>query len=255
MYSELKDKVAVVTGAGSNLGREIALTFARAGAKIVAADIDGVIAGETCRLAQSSEAMSFAVDMANGSQVRQMVDEIRAAKGGIDIFVNCAGITQYGRPSLADVEEEQFDRIIRINLKGVWLGMKNAIPPMVERGAGCIVNVASIDGLVGEAGMSIYAASKHGILGLTKSAALEYGPKGVRINAVCPSRLEGAMINPIRKEPSPEEKLAGDRYKNPASGRAGRHDELAATVIFLCSTGAGSIHGAAIPVDGGFTAS
>lgn len=254
MYPELKGQTAIVTGAGSNLGRAIALRFADAGCRIVAVDCDSERAAETCRLSNSADAMSFAVDVQSDRDVSGFVATLGQNGWGVDILVNCAGVTQRGRPALADVDEALFDLVVGVNLKGVFQMMKHILPLMVARGAGSIVNVASAAGLVGEPGMSIYSASKHGVIGLTKSAALEYGPKGVRINAVCPSRQDHLMINPGRRTLRPKEKKEADRLKNPASGRAGRADELAATVLFLCSIGAGNIHGAAIPVDGGYTA-
>ena len=172
----------------------------------------------------------------------------------IDIWINNAGLTQTGRPFITDVTEEVFDRIVRVNLKGVWLGMKNVLPHMVERGSGCIVNMSSVMGLVAAPGMAIYSATKHGVIGMTKAAALEYGPKGVRINAVCPSRMEGAMSSNSRDPKLVEERAAGTRAMNPANGRAGRSEEVAATIQFLCSNGASHIHGAAIPIDAAFTA-
>jgi NAD(P)-dependent dehydrogenase (short-subunit alcohol dehydrogenase family) len=256
VYAELAGKVALVTGAGSNLGRAAALALAKEGCRVAAVDLDVKTAASTCEIARASgqAASPFFADMGSAPDVTRMVGEVMAGMGRIDILVNCAGIPQYGRSFLADVDEVTFDQVMRVNVKGVWLSMKYVLPHMVAKGSGCIVNVASVMGLVAEAGLSIYATSKHGVLALTKAAALEYGPKGVRVNAVCPSRQENTMINPSRIIPDMEEKLAGDRYMNPASGRAGRAEELAATVMFLCSDGASNIHGAAIAVDGGFTA-
>ncbi len=256
MYAELNEKVVLVTGAGSNLGRATALAFAGEGCRVAAVDLDFRTATETCEMARAlgQAASPFFADMGSAADVMRAVNEVLVAMGQIDILVNCAGIPQYGRSFLADVDEETFDQVIRINVKGVWLGMKYVLPHMLSRGSGCIVNMSSVMGLVAEAGLSIYATSKHGVLALTKAAALEYGPKGIRVNAVCPSRQENTMINPSRIIPEREKKLAGDRYMNPASGRAGRAEEIAATIIFLCSNGAANIHGAAIAVDGGFTA-
>jgi NAD(P)-dependent dehydrogenase (short-subunit alcohol dehydrogenase family) len=256
MYPELAGKVAVVTGAGNNLGRAIALAFARSHADVAVVDIDAGAAEETCSIARREGfvAQPFVADLGVHADVEQLFQQIKQVMGSVDILINNAGVTQVGRPFLADVSEDLFDRIIRINLKGAWLGMKSAIPLMVAQGSGCIVNVASVMGLVAEQGIGIYAASKHGVVALTKAAALEYGPMGVRVNAVCPSRQSSAMLNPSGNVVDAEEKLAGDRKMNPASGRAGRPEELAATILFLCSNGASNIHGTAIPVDGGYTA-
>ncbi|HVV79785.1 MAG TPA: SDR family oxidoreductase [Pseudolabrys sp.] len=256
MYAELDGKVALVTGAGSNLGRATALALAKEGCRVGVVDLDLRTATATCETARAAgrAASPFFADMGNSEDVARMVDTVLGEMGRIDILVNCAGVPQYGRSFLADVDEKTFDQVMRVNVKGVWLAMKHVLPHMVAKGSGCVVSVASVMGLVAEPGLSIYATSKHGVLALTKAAALEYGPKGVRVNAVCPSRQENTMINPSRIIPDREKKLAGDKYMNPASGRAGRAEELAATVMFLCSDGASNIHGAAIAVDGGFTA-
>lgn len=254
MYEDFKDRTVVVTGAGSNLGRAVALHFAEAGSRLIAVDRDGALAAETCELSKSRQAVSRVVDVQSEAQVSDLAAAVRESHSKVDILVNCAGITQAGRPYLADVEEGLFDRIVAVNVKGVFLTMKHFIPAIIEGGGGSIVNVSSAAGLVGQVGMSIYSASKHAVIGLTKSAALEYGPKGVRINAVCPSRQTGLMMGTPKGAVPEAEVLEADRLKNPASGRAGRPEELAATVLFLCSSGAGNIHGTAIPVDGGFTA-
>jgi NAD(P)-dependent dehydrogenase (short-subunit alcohol dehydrogenase family) len=256
MYPELKGKVAVVTGAGSNLGRDIALAFAASGANIAAVDINLDSASETCALARAKghEAKAFQVDVGDSAAVGALVPRIVQDLGQIDIWINNAGLTQTGRPHVADVSEELFERLVRVNLKGVWLGMKAVLPHMVERGSGCIVNMSSVMGLVAAPGMAIYAATKHGVIGLTKAAALEYGPKGVRVNAVCPSRMEGAMSTNPQDPKVLQERMAGTRMMNPANGRAGRSEEVAATILFLCSNGASHIHGAAIPIDAAFTA-
>jgi NAD(P)-dependent dehydrogenase (short-subunit alcohol dehydrogenase family) len=223
---------------------------------VAVVDIDGDAAARTAAAARAEghQAHSFAADIGDATDVERLVDAITGQLGPIDIWVNNAGVTQVGRPFSADVTEALFDRIVRVNLKGTWLCMKAVLPGMVARGGGCIVNMASILGLVAERGMAAYAASKHGIIGLTKAAALEYGPQGVRINAICPSRQDGAMLNPQAVVLSPEEKREGDQRLNPASGRAGKPEEVAATILFLCSDGAANIHGAALAVDGGYTA-
>jgi len=254
-YPELRSKVTVVTGAGNNLGRAIALAFAATGARVAVVDINEELAESTCAIARESggDVKPYKTDIGATEEVEALMRRVREDLGPIDILINNAAVTQTGRPLLPDVPETLFDRIIQVNLKGVWLMMRQVIPAMVERGGGSIVNVSSIHGLVSDRGMSAYTASKHAVLGLTKAAALEWGPHGVRVNAICPSRQEGAMLNPSRSAKSLEEKLEGDRRMNPASGRAGRPEEVAATIMFLCSDGAANIHGAAIAVDGGYT--
>lgn len=256
MYPELKGKVAVVTGAGSNIGRAIALAFADAGAIVAAADLDPAAAAETAALAagRPGKALPYKTDISQKEDVAGLAGGVLSGHGRIDIWVNNAGVSQGGKSFLADIPEEVFDRVIGINLRGTWLCMKEILPHMVERGSGCIVNMASVMGLVAAAGQSVYATSKHGLLGLTKAASLEYGPQGVRINAVCPSRMEGAMGQKALDTASQEQRAAGVRMMNPASGRAGRAEEVAAAVLFLCSDGAANTHGAALTVDGGFLA-
>lgn len=259
IYPELKDRCVVVTGAGNNLGRVIARAFAAQGARVVACDIDGAAAEATCALIAGDGAAHAALpqraNVGDAESVASMVRSVLEAQGAVDIVVNCAGVTQTGRPRLADLDEALFDRLLKVNLKGPWLVMKAVIPHMARQpSGGIIVNVASVMGLVAEAGVGAYAASKHGVLALTKAAALEYGRLGIRVNAVCPSRQEGAMLNPGATEAERAARRQGEAEMNPASGRAGKPSEVAATILFLCSDGAANIQGAALPVDGGYTA-
>lgn len=253
-YPELTDSVVAVTGAGSNIGRAIALAFAEQGAKVVVCDVDRSSSEQTRQLIvdQGGQATVALADMSKAADVEKAVAQAIAQYGRIDVWINNAGITQSGRSHLSDVTEEQFDRIIAVNLKSVWLGMKCVIPQMLAQGAGSIVNVSSVRGFSGAAGGSIYSASKHGIIGLTKSAALEYGPRGIRINAACPGQQDGAMINPSAKDVA--DRAANALRMNPATGRPGRADEVAWAVLFLCSAGASNIHGVSLPIDGGFSA-
>lgn len=256
MKSEFESKVVLVTGGGSNLGRGIAMAFAAAGAKVYVLDNSAEHAEETCRLIQhqGGRATPAVIDVTDLVRVIGTVQSIVGNEGRLDILVNFAGIPQHDHIPLAEISEDQFDRIVNINLKGMWICMKAAIPHMLQQGSGCIVNASSIYGLMGGAGTAIYSTTKHAILGLTKSAALEYGPKGIRVNAVCPGRQTHTMR---RSEPkhasSAEARAESDRLMCPASHRAGTPEEVAGTVLFLCSSIAASTHGQAIAVDGGFS--
>jgi NAD(P)-dependent dehydrogenase (short-subunit alcohol dehydrogenase family) len=260
MYKELVGKTALVTGGGHNLGRTICQELLNSGVNVVVSDIRADLAEETAVLiardrgADGAKTSAMQLDIRDAASVGAVFGRIEGEFGGVDILVNNAAVTQAGRPLLPDIPDDLFHRIIMTNVVGTWHCMREAIPQMAERGEGYIVNISSVHGLISDIGMAAYTASKHAIIGLTKGAALEWGPKGVRINAVCPSRLDGAMLGKSRSTDDPVAKLEGDRRMNPASGRAGKPEEVAATVVFLCSRGAASIHGAALPVDGGYTA-
>jgi len=252
MAGQFDGKVALVTGAGSGIGQASAMAFAREGAKVVVADIV-VEGGEgTVRMIKKAggEAIFVKVDVSQAAAVEAMVNKTVENYGRLDYAHNNAGI-EGAMSSIVDCTEETWDNTININLKGVWLCMKYEIPQMLKQGGGAIVNTASIAGLVGSAGLPAYVASKHGVNGLTKAAALEYSKEGIRVNSVCPGAIRTPMIERILEE-TPE---MGDMLNSlHPIGRLGEPEEIAKTVVWLCSDAASFVTGLPMAVDGGAVA-
>lgn len=250
--TQLSDKVTLITGGGSGIGRATAVLFAQEGAHVAVADLNLDTAEETVELiaAGGGQAFAFQADVSRAADVQAMVGEVVARYGRLDCAFNNAGIE--GLPTRTmDVTEADFDRIIAVNLKGVWLCLKYELEQMVAQGGGAIVNTASVAGLTGAHSMPAYAASKHGVVGLTRSAAVEYGRKNIRINAVCPSVIDTPMVH-RGFETFPQFVEATIRI-NPMR-RLGQAEEVARAVLWLCSDAASFTNGAALTVDGGFTA-
>lgn len=248
----LEGKVALVTGGGSGIGRATALVFAREGACVVVADI--VVDGgeETVRMVKEKgvDALFVRTDVSKAADVDALVQKTVAQFGRLDCAHNNAGIEGRQAP-LVEGTEEDWDRVININLKGVWLCMRAEIPVMLKQGGGAIVNTASVAGLVGFTGISPYTASKHGVAGLTKTAALEYGKQGIRVNAVCPGVIHTPMID--RFTGGSPEALAAFTALEPV-GRLGQPEEIAEAVVWLCSDRASFVTGLPMAVDGAFIA-
>ncbi|GIV88056.1 MAG: short chain dehydrogenase [Chloroflexus sp.] len=242
-------KVALVTGAASGIGRASALAFAREGAKVVVADVNVAGGEETVALcrAANTDAIFVRCDVSQSNEVEQLIAQAVDTFGRIDFAHNNAGIEGV-QATLVDYPEEVWDRVIDINLKGVWLCMKYEIRQMLQQGGGAIVNTSSVAGLSGSRGVSAYVASKHGIVGITKAAALEYARSGIRVNAICPGTIHTAMID--RFTQGDPEVLAQFAEGEPI-GRLGSPEEVANAVVWLCSEKASFITGATLPVDGG----
>ena len=241
----LKDKVALITGAGQGIGRLTAMTFAREGARVVVADINMTSAQATATAIEQADGQAKAVflDVSRPESVDAAFQSLSNWADGLDILVNNAGITRDAR--MQKMSEEQFDTVIAVNLKGVWLCAKAAVPSMVARGGGSIINAASIVGLYGNFGQTNYVAAKSGVIGMTKTWARELGPSGIRVNAIAPGFISTDMIATV-----PEKVVEGMRERTPLR-RLGRAEDIANAYLFLASDEASFITGVVLSVDGG----
>ncbi|OFA31097.1 short-chain dehydrogenase [Glaciecola punicea] len=245
-------KVVLITGAGNGIGRATALAFAQQGANVVVADISQADGEETVSMVKQAGGIARFIfcDVTKNEDVKAMVEATLYAYGKLDIAFNNAGI-EIEQCKLADGDEAIYDKIMDVNVKGVWRCMKYQIPAMLKQASSSIVNTASIAGLGAAPKMSVYSASKHAVIGLTKSAAVEYGKKGLRVNAVCPGVINTKMYTrAIHIEPQKEQFI---KNLHPV-GRIGQPEEVAAAVLYLCSDLAGFTTGIALPIDGGSTA-
>ncbi len=252
MTTELHGKVGIVTGGTSGIGRDAAILFAKAGAKVVVAGRREVEGKETIDLVRAAggDCLFVKTDVSQAAEVQAMVRKTVEKFGRLDIAFNNAGIEGNWIP-IAEQSEEDWDRTIDINLKGVWLCLKYEIQQMLKQGGGgAIVNMASVAGLIGSAGAATYCASKHGVMGLTKSAALETARSGIRVNVVCPAVIETPMGERVWGEPEVKKFALG---LHPI-GRFGRPMEVAEAVVWMCSDRASFMTGQSLVLDGGFLA-
>ena len=251
MPNLFEDKVALVTGGSSGIGRATAVAFAREGAKVAVADVNVAGGRETVSMIEQNGAAALFVqaDMTKASEVETMVNKVVETWGRLDCAFNNAGVGG-GSGSITTVTEADWDYVMDVNSKGVWLCMKYQLRQMEKQGSGAIVNTSSVFGLAGDAGGAAYTASKHAVMGLTKTGALEFAESGIRVNAVCPGFIQTPMTKSIRDDP---ESLRQMLARHPV-GRGAEPEEVAEAVVWLCSDAASFVTGHGFAVDGGFMA-
>lgn len=252
MSGRLEGRVALVTGAASGIGRAAARALAREGARLGLADLDatgGEVLAQEIRAA-GGQARFVPTDVSRAEEVRRLVEAVVGSYGGLDCAFNNAGIEGRLAP-LAELSLEDFDRVMDVNLRGVFLCLREEIPHLVARGGGAIVNTASVAGLVGAGGFGAYVASKHAVVGLTRCVALDYAASGIRANAICPGVIQTSMLDRIGVQvPGATEALAATI----PLGRLGTAEEIGRAVAWLCSDEASYVTGVPFPVDGGYVA-
>ena len=256
MSGQVNGKVALVTGGGLGIGRAAAIALAREGAKVVVADVNAEAGNDTAQKIEAAggAALFVEADVSRPEAVEGMVARTVEAFGRLDCGVNNAGIQGELNPT-DECSLENWNRTIAVNLTGVWLCMKYEIARMREQGSGAIVNVASNFGYVGSPGMPAYSAAKHGVLGLTKTAAIEYAASGIRVNAVCPGPVQTPLVdNMLVAQPELADRIMQSITQRVPAGRIGKPEEIGEAILWLCSDAAPFATGIAMPVDGGFVA-
>lgn len=254
MTNTLAGKVAIITGAGAGIGRATALRMAAEGARVVVADRDAEGCDETVRMIRDDggEAIAIATDVTSEEQIKAMVSGTVEQYGRLDIAFNNAGIEGNPAPT-AEYDVQTWNQVIQVNLTGVFLCMKYQLPEMQKNGSGSIINCSSIAGKIGFEASSAYVASKHGVIGLTKTAALEYAPEGIRVNAICPGVIDTAMVDRAIEKRTDVDMREMLTAMAPV-GRMGTSDEIAEAVLYLASDNARFTTGTALVVDGGYLA-
>lgn len=249
---KISGKVAIITGAASGIGKATAILFAQEGAKVVVADVVDKLGEETVKMIKESggKAVFVHADVSKAEDVKNMVKTAVDTYGRLDIIFNNAGI-EGTTADTANYPENVFDKVIAINLKGVWLGIKYAVPELLKSGGGSIINTSSVAGLIGFAGLSAYNATKGGIIQLTKTAALEYAKQNIRVNCIAPGVIETPMVDRALKG-QPEAKAAFIQIE--PVGRFGKPEEVAKAALFLASDDSSFVTGTVLTVDGGLTA-
>jgi NAD(P)-dependent dehydrogenase (short-subunit alcohol dehydrogenase family) len=251
---KLEQRVAVITGAGSGIGQAMARLFAREGARILAADVNESTAQETAHMITETggTCRTFAVDVSRPDQVRAMIDQAIAAFGRIDILCNNAGIGS--TTDVVECEPDEWDRVMTVNVKSVYLGCKYAIPHMLAQGGGVIVNTASVAGMVGLPKRASYSASKGAVIALTRQVAVEYVEQGIRVNCLCPGTVDSPWVGRLLQQADDPVAARQALVARQPLGRLGTPEEIAAAALYLVSDDAAFITGTGLVIDGGLTA-
>jgi meso-butanediol dehydrogenase/(S,S)-butanediol dehydrogenase/diacetyl reductase len=248
------DQVCVITGAGSGIGRCMAVAFGKEGADVVAVDLDEGAAAETVSLVEAAggKAVAYSADVSSSEDVQALFHRVSERRGRVDILCNNAGIGTAAK--VHATTEADWDRIFAVNARGTFLGCKYAVPIMLAQGGGCIINTASVAGLVGVRERAAYCASKAAIIGLTRAMAVDYARDNIRVNALCPGTTETPWVARINEHLGDYEVVKEQMNARQLLGRMGRPEEIAAAAVYLASSDAGFVHGSCFIIDGGMTA-